>query len=285
MRHFILGTDWWDDCDDAVAIRLLARAHKAGQIRLEGIGINACMEDSVAALDGFLHVEGVCDVPIGIDLRADDFGGRLTYQKNLVPMAKKYRANTDAEDAAELYCRLLKAADEKVEIIEIGFLNVIAGVLEREPELFRQKVAKAWVMAGRWNEDGGKENNFARNARAREAASRFCAQCPVPVTFLGWEVGATVVTGCGLPEGDVLAQVMRDHGSANGRYSWDPMLARLALTGDESRAGYDTVRGTASVDAVSGANHFAVCEQGLHRYVVKTMPDAYYAQLIDAAIR
>ena len=40
MRKMILGTDWWTDCDDAVALRLLAKAHKAGDITLLGIGIN-----------------------------------------------------------------------------------------------------------------------------------------------------------------------------------------------------------------------------------------------------
>lgn len=284
MRQFILGTDWWDDCDDAVAIRLLARAHKAGQICLKGIGINACMEHSVASLDGFLQAEQVTDVPIGIDLQADDFGGRLTYQKNLVPLAKRYCANGDAEDAAALYCRILEAATEPVEILEIGFLNVISAVLERAPELFRQKVAKVWVMAGKWSEEGGRENNFARNARSREAASKFCANCPVPVTFLGWEVGATVVTGRQLPEADVLHRVLLDHGSARGRYSWDPMLVMLALLGEAERAGYETVRGTARVDRETGANTFRVNPEGIHCYVVKKQPDAWYASWIEARI-
>ena len=34
MRKFILGTDWWTDCDDAVAIRLLAREHVKKEIEL-----------------------------------------------------------------------------------------------------------------------------------------------------------------------------------------------------------------------------------------------------------
>lgn len=36
MRKFILGTDWWTDCDDAVAIRILARAHKLEKIKITG---------------------------------------------------------------------------------------------------------------------------------------------------------------------------------------------------------------------------------------------------------
>ena len=51
MKKIILGTDWWTDCDDAVALRLLARAHKNEEIQLLGIGINACMEDSVSSME------------------------------------------------------------------------------------------------------------------------------------------------------------------------------------------------------------------------------------------
>ena len=107
MRTFILGTDWWTDCDDAVALRLLLRSVKAGKIRLAGIGINACMEHSVTSMDGFLAKEGVNDIPIGIDLAATDYGGNKKYQAGLAPYATRYRCNEDAEDAVRLYRRIL----------------------------------------------------------------------------------------------------------------------------------------------------------------------------------
>ena len=47
MRRFILDTDWWTDCDDAVALRLLCNAHKNKEIDFIGININACMPYSV----------------------------------------------------------------------------------------------------------------------------------------------------------------------------------------------------------------------------------------------
>lgn len=47
MRNVILGTDWWTDCDDAVAVRLLANLHRAGHLRLLGVAVSGCMEDSV----------------------------------------------------------------------------------------------------------------------------------------------------------------------------------------------------------------------------------------------
>lgn len=293
MRQFILGTDWWTDCDDAVALRLLGNAVKKGEIKLLGVGINACMEASVASLDGFLQQDGIEDIPIGIDLDAVDYGGNPPYQARLAEFAKRYTSNEQAENAVSLYRRLIAESKEPVEIIEIGYLQVIASFLLSEPdeispksgmELMKEKVKKVWVMAGKWDEDGGMENNFIRNERSRLAASFFVRMCPVPITFLGFEVGDTVITGGNLPETDFLKMVLHDHGSHNGRSSWDPMTVLLALAGEEEKAGYKTVCGTAFVDAATGANHFEPHEDGLHRYVVKLWDDEVYQNMINHAI-
>ena len=294
MKNIILGTDWWTDCDDAVAIRLLCRAVKRGEINLLGIAINACMECSVSSLDGFLALEGVTDIPLAIDKNATDFGGIPRYQKRLSQYTVRYKDSEDAEDIVRFYRRLLAAATEPVEIVEIGYLQgftafMKSGADDISPksglELLREKVSKLWVMAGKWDADGEKENNFCRNARSRVAGEELCRLCPVPVTFLGWEVGYPVITGSKLSEGDHLLDALRDHGSGNGRCSWDPMLVQMALTGDEKQAGYSTVRGTARVDAETGQNYFTRSPDGLHTYVIKDMPDGYYADIIDERIK
>ena len=293
MRTFILGTDWWTDCDDAVALRLLTRFIKDKRIQLLGIGINGCMEYSVASLKGFLHAEGIENVPIGIDLDATDFGGNPPYQKRLAQDYAPNTTNQDATDAVRLYRRILADVQEKTEIIEIGYLQVIASVLKSQPddisdksgvELIREKVSKVWVMAGKWDKDGEKENNFCRNTRSRVAGKEFCDLCPVPVTFLGWEVGYGVITGGGLDGEDHLYRVLCDHGSQQGRHSWDPMLVLMALIGDENAAGYDTVTGTALVDADTGANHFSADPQGIHRFVIKKYTNNYYEKKINQLI-
>lgn len=293
MRNFILGTDWWTDCDDAMAVRLLARAHKAGKICLKGIGMNACMEYSVKSLDGFLHAEGVCDIPIGIDAEATDFGGKGAFQKNLSLLPSRYSSNADAEDATRLYRRILSESKEKIEIIEIGFMNVISAVIESGPDdisdmsgmkLIKEKVNKIWVMAGKWDEACGKEHNFEKNERSRIAGNILCEKCPVPITFLGWEVGADVITGGNLKEDDVLKKVLCDHGSPNGRSSWDPMLVMLALTGDESNAGYDVVCGKAEVNRLNGENNFYPSNNGKHKYVIKKENNEYYKNQINALL-
>lgn len=296
MRKLILGTDWWTDCDDAVAVRLLARAHRAGEISLLGIAINACMEYSVSSLKGFLSSEGVDGIPLGIDREATDFGtwnSKFLYQRHLTERFCPNGTNAEAEDAVRLYRRLLASAEGKVEIVEIGFLQAIAAVLESPAddlsplcgvELFREKVDKVWVMAGKWDGDGETEHNFCNNDRSRRGGETFCRLCPVPVTFLGWEVGFDVFTGGELMEDDPLHCVLVDHGSATGRNSWDPMLVLLALIGEEGTAGYRTVTGRATVDVDTGANHFSEDPAGSHAFVVKDRANDYYKNEINRRI-
>ena len=129
MRKFILGTDWWTDCDDAVALRLICRFVKNGKAELLGVGINAVMEHSAASLLGFLRAEGLENVPVGIDLSAVDYGGRPPYQKHLAETTGMTVKNEALPDAVRLYRKILEDATEKLEIMEIGFFQVIPPVV------------------------------------------------------------------------------------------------------------------------------------------------------------
>ena len=293
MKKVILGTDWWTDCDDAVALRIITKKIKEKEIELLGVVIHACMEYSASSLEGFLLKDGIKNVPIGLDFEATDFGGNPPFQKRLSVYSEKHKDNSSAVPATRLYRKLLSDAEEKVEIFEIGFMQAFAALLQSPPddissksgmELVSEKVEKIWVMAGKWDKDGECEHNFCLNERSRKAGEYFCKNCPVPVTFLGFEVGKTVISGGNLPEGDHLLDVLRDRRSENGRSSWDPMLVLLGLIGDEEKAGYETVRGFASVDAETGANFFRRDELGAHIYVVKKFPDEFYRDMINEII-
>ncbi len=63
------------------------------------------------------------------------------------------------------------------------------------------------------------------------------------------------------------------------------MLALLALTSDEEKAGYDTVSGTASLDVEKGKNKFVKQECGLHKYAIKKEPDQYYKNIINSLLK
>ena len=146
MRKIILGTDWWTDCDDIVALRVLTRAAKNKDIDLIGIIINACMDFSAASVDGFLTLDGLSGIPIGIDLEATDFEGNPSpYHEYLAPYATKYKTNTDAENAVKLYRRLLSESCEPVEIVEIGFLQAFVALLESEPDEYSPLYGKELV--------------------------------------------------------------------------------------------------------------------------------------------
>ena len=140
-------------------------------------------------------------------------------------------------------------------------------------------------MAGKWHEDGGREYNFSRTSVACKASYVICEKCPVPITFLGWEIGNSVISGSKLDKNDYLYQALYDHGSENGRSSWDPMTALLAVIGDEEKAGYDYVVGTACVEAENGKNHFTPSSDGMHKYVIKKFDDIYYQNQLDDIIK
>lgn len=294
MKKIILGSDWWTDCDDAVAIRLLCNEHKKGTIELLGIALDACMEYSVPALSAFMTDMQMGDIPIGVDIKADDFRGRGKFQERLSHLPKKYKSNEEAEEAVLLYRRLLAESDEKVDIVEIGFPQVLAQLVESAPdkysslngaELIKEKVNALWFMAGKWDEQGGREHNFCNNARSINGGIIVLEKWPADIIMLGWEVGNTVITGGNLPEDDQLKMIMNDHGSNNGRSSWDPMTALLCVTGDVEKAGYCAVRGTAVLDEKDGANYFTENENGNHYYVIKKYPDEYYADMINGMIK
>ena len=286
MRKFILDTDWWTDCDDAVAIRLLCNAHIKKEIELLGININACMKWSVPSLDVFTRDCGVV-VPLGIDHAAAGFAGEPSYQEHLAMVREPQRSNEDVPDGVDFYWQLLNdAEDNSVEIISIGFTQVMANLLKRPGGMdsVKQKVSHLWIMAGKWDEEHGLEYNFYKNAMTRQAASELCASWPTAITFLGWEVGHSVLTGNNLPDGDLLKQIMTDHGSVNGRSSWDPMTALLAIIGDPEKAGYKAVYGKAAADPSDGSNTFTPAPDGSHRYVIKKFDDSYYASAVNSRL-
>ena len=291
MKHFILDTDWFSDCDDALAVRILANLHRQGKIKVDGIVINASTEYAVPALSAFLQYSKVTDIPIALDKTADDFRGEARYQKCLASLPSLLKCNDNAENPLMLYRRILSKTTDKIHILEIGFLQVLARLLQSQPDeisplsgldLIKEKVAGFWVMGGNWSDaSGGKEHNFCNNQRASCAASYFCRVCPVPVTFLGFEIGNTVISGTKLRNEDPLKRAMIDCGYPNGRCSWDPMLVLLGVSGDLESAGYRPVYGQATVDPDTGWNYFTEDSNGIQRYVIKTKTDSWYANLID----
>ena len=290
VKNIIHGTDWWTDCDDVVAMRILARAHKIGLINLLGISADAVKSSTAASIDAFLLNEGVkCE--IGIDREFVPDKVRENYQEMLINYPHNVE-NADCIDSVKLYRKCLASCEGKVNITEVGFLQVLHKLLLSGPdeysplngtELVKQKVETLWLMAGKWDVQGGKEYNIVNTPESRRAAAYICENCPVPVAFLGFEIGCDVLTGQFLSDDDMLKKAININKNGRPSFSWDPMLCLLAVLGAE-KAGYDLVRGKASVNPESGENYFEKCDDGNHFYVVRREKPEYYSDMINSLI-
>jgi len=292
-RSVIFDTDWWTDCEDCVALRLLIDSE------LKGVNINAFLYESPQSVRLFLESYGVKNVPVAMDKSATYYNDppRNSYQKKLIE--KFSPDNSDSpdnyEDSVSFYRRILSSAEEKVDIVAVGFQNSIASLLMSEAddfspldgiELCRQKVNKLWAMAGKWDEEGGREYNIANNSHSAAAAKIVAEKFPCPITYLGFEAGVSVITGGKKvigDENDALRLSMVAHGSHNGRNSWDPMTAMLFLHGDEEKAGYNKVYGDIIIDK-DGRNYFKENKSSDRCFVVKKYQDSFYADEINSLI-
>ena len=289
--NLILSTDWYTDCDDVAALCLLCEAHKTGAAELKAVCADTVMPYTAASIDAVLTERGCSGIPLGIDRAAVRPYERCSYQKGLAAHPHS-RENADCPDAVTLLRKTLGALDGRAEIISIGFPSVIANLLKSRADdispldgktLFKEKIDKIYVMGGKWDIPVGSEHNFALDREAAEAAAYLCDNSPVPLVFLGHEVGDTVITGGESSKG-ILGEAMALHGSHRGRCSWDPMTALLAVVNDIEAAGYTAVRGRAEVDPVTGENRFYESENGNHCFVCKAKPDEYYSQLINSIV-
>lgn len=296
-RRVIIDTDFYTDVDDVVAMRVAAHYERIGTFDILGCIVNTAGKPNAPALDAYWRNGEGRAMQIGqVPSAWSDLTSTGVYQigLNLLP----HYGGTDAADypsSTVAYRTLLAASpDASVEVLSIGYANALEALLASSgdgispltgAQLVAAKVSHLWMMGGGY--PTGTENNFNRNSRTATAIINTLAAWPgsVPITFLGYEVGASVLTG-GILAGaasssDPLLRALVAYGAPQGRSSWDPMLIHLAALGPTA-AGYTTVQGTNAV-AGNGANTFTA-GAGTHRYVVKVQADQWYTDQIDALL-
>lgn len=296
-RKLFIETDWWTDVDDAVAIRLAGWAHRNHKINLVGVGINTTHNNGKWSLDGFVKKEtGAFAIPVAVPLTTYTPSGSPPYQSTMVSRLSNVIDQNKVFPDAVTTLRQVLVDNDQVEIVSIGYLNNLQELLSSAADgisaltgsqLVAAKVPMLWVMGGAW--PAGSENNFTRDATARAAAAAVVSNWPGPITFIGFEIGETIFTGAnlqGMHGIDVLAQALLDMGTPTGRESWDPMALMAAVAGDVSRFGLSLVRGTATVNAGTGANTWVTSAGGNHYYVTKngSMSDAAYTAAMNALL-
>ena len=244
-RKYILDTDIGGDCDDCIAMAMLAKYHKAGKIDL--LGVTHCTSNLSGAYTAaaILDWYGAADVPVGQTLRKG-FLAEAVHEKYSTPvMARFLWLKSEAygerkfEDAVPMLRRLL-AAERDVTLVFIGPLNDMHELLISSPdgysplcgrELVKQSVREVVVMGGNFRDREVGEYNIQCDL----PASKYTAEnCPVPVTYCGWEAGANVFTGRNLGKAGInhpvrLAYYYFWGENQYARESWDPVTVYYAL--------------------------------------------------------
>lgn len=291
-RQLIVDTDWATDVDDVVAMRVLTWAHNQEMIELNSVVVSVYGDNAIPSLEAFLIADGINDIPLGIDQTKSIIVNNSSYHSNMLDEEHTFTNSSEAEDSLDVLRRALYNTREKVDYICVGHMNNVQRLLNSTAddipltgkELFESRVRHLWVMGGQF--PSGSEYNFNATAAAQNAAYIvFNSNLSVPVTFLGFEVGNQFRTGGNMASidpnrNDMLTQALYDHGSAAGRYSWDPMTAYICCLEDLDICGCDTTVGTINVLS-NGSNTFTTNANGLHRYVSLKYNPAFYQEVIN----
>lgn len=244
-RRFILDTDIGGDCDDCIALAMLAKYHSAGKIDL--LGVTHCTSNISGAYTAasILDWYGAADVPVGQTLREGFLAEEMHERYSTPVMAHFLWLKSEAfgerkfEDAVTMMRRLLSENDD-VTLVFIGPLNDMHGLLLSESdgysplsgmELVKKSVREVVVMGGNFRDTETGEYNIQCDL----GAAKYTAEnCPVPIVYCGWEAGANVFTGKRLAEAGInhpvrLAYYHFWNGNQYARESWDPVTVYYAL--------------------------------------------------------
>ena len=257
VPYVLVDTDLGGCTDDLFALSMLHQYMAEGRCRLMGVVVdrpgeeNAAMADVLNTYYGHPFVPlalargGVEETEVWTDYSAmpewTDASGRPLYERTL-------REYSSLPDGWQLYRRLLAAApDGRVRICSIGFVNVLASLLQSQGdacsplsgvELVRRKVECLYIMAGSFGDVPQVEYNLSR---CMEASRAFFDLWPpeVPICFSPTEVGEAidypvdeVLADLAAAERHPIRQVYQRCTIDEGQRMWDPLAVMQAVEGD-----------------------------------------------------
>jgi len=283
----VLDTDMGNDIDDALALVMLHSLQDAGECDILGVTLS---KDNpwAAAYTGLLNrFCGRPQIPLGA-VRNGPTKDEGKFIRQISETLGEGCPPKEPENAIPLLRRLLASrADHSVIIITIGFLTNLSRLMDSPPddispmdgmELLSKKVRHVCSMAGCFRPGktiGDDSGNPEFNIRTDIAAARnFFDRFPGPVTFSGFEIGASI-----LFPGDVMETALAENpcNPVAGAYaaflpmpydrpSWDQSAVLHAVRPDH--AYFDVSEpGRVNVDPDGRTSFHPDC-QGRHRYLI-----------------
>ncbi len=274
-KKIILDTDVGSDCDDMLAIALLA----AENVDVRAVTYASCLPniDAPAAIRAAFRFVGMTPPPLGAheyEKYGDDH-----YSK---AVAERFAIKSDFAPC-ETPVRLLRktlAGSDGLSICTIGLFTNIAALLESEGddisemngiELMRSKCTELISMAGCFREAHNGERYPEWNVKQDISASKTVFEkCPVPITLIPWELGDKMISGEPFVKkyGErhpVTYSFLLFNKTDGGRQSWDPATVLYAA---EGLGNYflRSENGKITVDE-KGVTYFEKSENGNHSYL------------------
>ena len=299
----IFDTDMGNDVDDALALAMLHALQSKGECEILAVTTNKDNPYSPALCDVINTFYGRPEIPLGavrnsgVTPRDDyyappvveslDQDGRYTYARRCLV----WRAVPDATQV--LRKALAEAEDHSVVLIVVGFSTNLARLLESGPDeisplsgkaLLAQKGKLVSVMAGNFKDPKKPEYNVMKDVAS---ARNFYRECPIPMVFSGYEVGAKILYPWAAIENDyqwaphhpvVDAYRAYKQGKPYDRPTWDLCASLYAV---RPQAGYFTLsgKGTVSPNGDKGQVVFAPTEDGKHQIMLEPTPQQIQAVL------
>lgn len=291
----ILDTDLGPDYDDVGAMAVMHALADSGLVDILGV-ISSNKNDLVVPCIDVINTyfnrpsipTGAPKSEGGVDIGT---GYKSKWTEAIVAnYPHKAISTTDAPDAVKVYRKILSSQpDSSVVICTVGFLTNMKDLLystadEYSPlsgeELIKLKVARLVSMAG-WFPEGREFNVHCDTPASIVVADEW----PTEIVFSGLDIGNDVLTGKKLMLSDIENSPVKDvytmgitELDTNGRMSWDLTAVLVAIKGYEPY--YTVERGTMFVKE-DGVNGWIPSESGKHLSLVKKMPTADMAELLN----
>lgn len=291
-KKIIYDHDLGSDCDDAGAIAILVKAHKAGRCR--ALAITSCIADPYGAIctGAICEYFGAGDIEIGRNLSNSKLSeeGYDVCTKGTAEMWYKDRAYPEYESSVTLLRRILAENGKKdITFVTTGPLITVHELLKSGPdeispktgkELFEENIAEFVCGAGNFS---GDTENREWNIRADPESALYVINDPVvPMTFVGNNVGGCIMTGNRLPECDENYPVRESYYQLWNhenciRNSWDLVTVYYAIYGGAGL--WDVAEGYDVQINELGQTRFS--KGGIHSYIYQSASSELITALLD----
>lgn len=298
----IFDTDFGGDADDLGALAMLNHFKNKGEIDLMAVMCWSTEKNAVSAIDATNTFYGNPDIPIGVR-KGEVHEAAWNYTKVLADKLPHQRSSETAPDATSLYRELLaKSKDHSVIIVAVGpFMNIKKLIDSRADkhsslsgsDLITKKVKEFVLMGGQFP---GGENEWNFNGDMPGVTRYVLDHIHIPVTFSGFELGASIKTGevfNELPEDSPIYMGFY-HFSENAPWikqnfkgqildnsTFDQTAVLYAVRGGIGTYWHRVENGYCLADD-HGGNTWVEKENTLHSYLVLDMPKEQIESEIEA---